>query len=413
MTINNSILSILQSRGLIAQKSHEKKVQEKILLVPFYFYLGFDPTSDSLHIGSLVPLMTMANLSMLGCKPVCLIGDGTALIGDPSGKTEMRKMLSSETISNNCELIKKQIVNIFPHLPITFVNNASWFNNIKYLDFLRDIGPVFRVNEMIKAESYKERLKREDGLSFLEFNYQLLQAYDYLYLHDKYKCVLQIGGDDQWSNMIAGIDLIRKKRGQDVLVITTPLLTTASGKKMGKTESGAIWLDPEKTSPYDFYQYWINTDDRDIARFLKIFTFLDIAEIENMISINNDPREIKKILAFEVTKIVHGEKKAIIAKETTDKLFEHRHTESVPDNMPNIKIDNIAYLCSENKIDVIELIVKAKIINSKTKVRSLIEGGGIYINNIKINDHLITLNNNQKFILIRIGKKKYYKILIS
>ena len=406
-----NILTILKSRGLIAQESHPDLLQQLLSQNTISFYLGFDPTADSLHVGHLVPIITAFHLASAGHKMICLIGGGTALIGDPTGKNEMRKMLEENTILQNSTKIELQLKKVFSEFSVTFKNNMSWLKDIKYIEFLRDFGPIFKVNEMIKAETYRERLKRQDGLTFLEFNYQILQAFDFLHLYESLSCKLQIGGDDQWSNILAGVDLIRRKKRDEAFAITCPLLTTASGKKMGKTESGAIWLDPEKTSPYEFYQYWVNVDDRDVIRFLTLFTFIDLKKIEHLSK--GDVREAKKVLAFELTKFIHGEKEAVMADQTSLELFSSKkdgQSDTLPENMPIIHNNEIF---GDNQINIIELLTKTKLIESKSKARQLVKAGGIYVNNIRITNPLemIIKKDNENSILIRMGKKKHYKII--
>ena len=302
------------------------------------FYVGFDPTADSLHIGSLVPIMAMAHLQKAGNTPICIIGGGTAMIGDPSGKTKMRRTMNQSEIEENCSKIASQIKHyLTPQKNLIFANNAEWLLNLKYIDFLRDIGRHFKVNEMIKSEAYKQRLDRQEGLSFIEFNYQLLQAYDFLVLFDKHNCRLQMGGDDQWGNTLAGVNLVRRMRNEYVYALTFPLLTTARGDKMGKTETGAIWLDADKTSPYEFYQYWINIDDNDVVRFLNYFTFVskeEIAKIKELRGANL--RSAKETLAYEATKLTHGENEAQKVRISSRAIFESKIGNL--ESMPTIKI---------------------------------------------------------------------------
>ena len=308
--MNKNAFEILQERGFVAQTNDEAAIRAALGSRQLTYYIGFDPTASSLHCGSLVPIMAMAHLQRSGHKPIGLIGGGTAMVGDPSGKTEMRQMLSFEDISANGAGILGQLRR-YLHLESgagASANNADWLMRLNYIEFLRDIGRYFRVNEMIRAEAYKARLEREEGLSFIEFNYQLLQAYDFLQLFERHGCVLQMGGDDQWSNILAGTDLIRRKHQKQAFCITFPLLTTARGEKMGKTAAGAIWLDAARTSPYDFYQYWINTDDRDVRRFLALFTFLPMSEVEALGAAQGaELNAAKEVLAFEATKLCHGE----------------------------------------------------------------------------------------------------------
>ncbi len=407
-------LKNLQDRGFVKNCSNEQALREKISKEPITFYAGFDATADSLHIGHLVPIMAVAHLQKEGHNPICLIGGGTTLIGDPSGKTEMRQMLSLETISSNAEKIQKQIDRFVSseNKNVMFLNNIEWLGDLKYIEFLRDVGKYFRVNEMIKSEAYRLRLERQDGLSFIEFNYQLLQAYDFLVLNDKHDCTLQIGGDDQWGNIVAGVSLIRQMRQKEVYAITFPLLETASGKKMGKTEAGAVWLDALKTSPFEYYQYWINTDDRDVIKFLKLFTFLSLEEIAEMEKLSGaDIREAKETLAFEATKIAHGEEEAKKAMEASKSLFSSDSKDH--SNIPSIEID--ANLFKEG-ITAIDLFHLAGLASSKTASRKLIEQGGAYLNDERVasTETVYTekdLTNGS--LLLRQGKKNYIRVILK
>ncbi len=398
-----NIFEKLKERGLIAQISNKEEFEKMAGSdKKLSFYFGIDPTADSMHVGHLLPVIMSKWLIDSGNKAVALVGGGTALIGDPSGKTEMRKMLTKKDVRNNFNAIQSQAKKILGKKNVTFVDNADWLSKINYLDFLRDFGPIFKVNEMIKAETYRARLEREDGLTFLEFNYQLLQGYDFLHLYKKYNCTLQIGGDDQWSNMLAGSDLIRRKESAQAFVVTIPLLTTASGKKMGKTESGAVWLDPKKTSPFEFYQFWINTDDKDTARFLKIFTFLDDEKINELSKITGaEIRSVKKILAYEVTKFVHGENEAEKAKTESEKVFEQGKTEDIT----AIEINS-----SQN---ILEALADAKIAVSKSEIRRLVNAGGITINDKKISNEDLESKPNSNDLVVKVGKKKFFRIKIK
>lgn len=409
-----NILDVLRERGFIKQCSNEDCLKNLFVKKQsIVFYVGFDPTSDSLHIGSLVPIMAMAHLQRSGNIPICIIGGGTAMIGDPSGKTKMRRVMSQSEIEENCSKIANQIKRyLTSQKNLIFANNAEWLLNLKYIDFLRDIGRYFKVNEMIKSEAYKQRLDRQEGLSFIEFNYQLLQAYDFLVLFDKYNCRLQMGGDDQWGNMLAGVNLVRRMRNKEVYALTFPLLTTASGDKMGKTEAGAIWLDADKTSPFDFYQYWINVDDSDVIRFLNYFTFVskdEIAKIEELKGA--DLRSAKEALAYEVTKLTHGESEAKKAMASSLAVFESKIGNF--DSMPTIKI-------SQSKINtgvsVIEVLCLTRLAATKSEARRLISQGGIYVNDQKVNSIDFVVNADlvkNSSILIRRGKKQYYRILVE
>jgi tyrosyl-tRNA synthetase len=323
--MTQNAFDILKERGFVAQTNDEAAIRAALGEKSLTYYIGFDPTASSLHCGSVVPIMAMAHLQRAGHKPLALVGGGTAMVGDPSGKTEMRKMLSFEDIVANGRGILGQIQR-YLKLDGTAgldANNADWLMKLNYIEFLRDIGRYFRVNEMIRADAYKARLEREEGLSFIEFNYQLLQAYDYLQLFERHECVLQMGGDDQWSNILAGTDLIRRKHAKQAFCITFPLLTTARGEKMGKTAAGAIWLDAERTSPYDFYQYWINTDDRDVRKFLALFTFLPMDEVERLGAVQGAELNVsKEVLAYEATKLCHGQAAADQARTGAKAAFQ-------------------------------------------------------------------------------------------
>lgn len=408
------IFGVLQERGFVKQCSDEDGLKNLFAKKQsVVFYIGFDPTSDSLHVGSLVPIMAMAHLQRSGNIPICIIGGGTAMIGDPSGKTKMRKVMSQSEINENCSKIASQIKRyLAPQKNLIFTNNAEWLLNLKYIDFLRDIGRYFKVNEMIKSEAYKQRLDRQEGLSFIEFNYQLLQAYDFLVLFDKHNCRLQMGGDDQWGNMLAGVNLVRRMRNEDVYALTFPLLTTASGDKMGKTEAGAIWLDADKTSPFDFYQYWINVDDSDVVRFLNYFTFVSKDEIAKIKELKGaDLRSAKETLAYEATKLTHGENEAKKARVSSIVIFESK-TGNL-DSMPTIKISQGEI---NTGVPIIEVLCLTRLAATKSEARRLISQGGIYVNDQKINSIDFIVNADfvkNSSILIRRGKKQYYRILVE
>ncbi|NLE07548.1 MAG: tyrosine--tRNA ligase [Parcubacteria group bacterium] len=411
---NMDPLKNLQDRGFVKNCSNESALREKITKEPITFYVGFDATADSLHVGHLMPIMAVAHLQKAGHIPILVVGGGTTLIGDPSGRTEMRKMLSLETIMHNAEQVQKQLSKFisFEDQKGMFQNNLEWLADLKYIEFLRDVGKYFRVNEMIKSEAYRLRLERQDGLSFIEFNYQLLQAYDFLMLNDKYGCVLQIGGDDQWGNIVAGVSLIRQMRQKEVYALTFPLLETASGKKMGKTEAGAVWFDALKTSPFEYYQYWINTDDRDVIKFLKFFTFLSLDEIAEMEKLTGaDIRQAKETLAFEATKIAHGEEEAKKAMEASRSLFGSDVKDH--ENIPSKQVEKKLF---EKGISVVDLFCIAGLATSKTASRKLIEQGGAYIENERVTsaEKIITekdLVDNS--ILLRQGKKNYIKVVLK
>jgi tyrosyl-tRNA synthetase len=394
----------------VKQCSNESALREKLSEGPVTFYVGFDATADSLHIGHVVSLMAMAHLQKDGHKPICLLGGGTTMIGDPSGKTETRRIMPQEEIEANGKKLLKQFKNYidFSGDKALLLNNAKWLLPLNYIEFLRDIGKHFRVNEMIKARGYEMRMEREDGLSFLELNYQLLQAYDFLTLFRENDCELQMGGDDQWSNILAGVDLVRKIEQKPVFALTFPLLATSSGQKMGKTETGALWLDPEKVSPYEFYQYWINVDDRDVEKFLKLFTFLSLEEISEICT--GDIREAKKKLAFEATVITHGEKEAIKTMEASKSLF--CSDNKIHEDIPNVKLDAELF---KKGVSVVDLFHLAGLAASKTASRKLIEQGGAYINDERVSsvETVITekdLSDNS--LLLRQGKKNYIRVLV-
>lgn len=400
-----NIIEELKARGLLAQESHEGKLKEILEQEKIAFYAGFDPTADSLHVGSLALIITMARLASAGHKPVCLVGGATGIIGDPSGRTEARQMMTTETLDHNFKSLSAQMGKLFSGYDVEFVNNYDWFRDVNYLKFLQDYGPYFKVNEMIKNETYRDRLESEQGLTFLEFNYLLLQAVDYLHLHDEFGCKLQIGGSDQWGNILAGVDLIRRQRGQEAYAFTIPLITTADGKKMGKSVGGAVWLEASKYSPFDFYQYWINVDDRDVGRFLKIFTFLSLEEIAELEKLEGaDIKQAKEVLAYEVTKFVHGAEEANKAKEVARKLF---GGEADAEVAPSVEV----YL-GEAK-NIVDLLVEARLVESKTKARNLIESGGVYIDDVAVPGVDFVVKKDKDFILIRLGKKRYTKIIFN
>lgn len=399
------ILQELEERGYVEQLTHEKELRELLNKESVKFYIGIDPTADSLHIGHFVALMVAARLQQAGHRPIILMGGGTASIGDPSGKTDMRKMMTRETIENNVECIKKQaerFVSFEGENAAIIVNNADWLLNLNYIDFMREIGTLFSVNKMLAAECYKARL--ETGLTFFEMGYMLMQSYDFLYLHDKYDCKLQIGGNDQWSNIIGGVELIRKVGSEDSFGLTFKLLTTAEGKKMGKTEKGALWLNPDRTSPYEFYQYWRNIGDTEVKKVLSMLTFLPMEEVERLASLKDEKiNEAKKIAAFEITKLIHGEKAAMEAQETAKALFEGQGN---LENMPKTEIKEI-------EISLVDALVLVGIAPSKGQARTLIEQGGISVNDEKITDVKFCFSEKdfkEGYAIIRKGKKIYHKL---
>ena len=410
----SNVFESLQERGFVQQCTHNELVSRVLSENQITYYVGFDPTADSLHAGSLVPIMAMAHLQRAGHNPIAIIGGGTTMIGDPTDKTEMRPMISAEQIERNGSKILTQLQRYLTldNTDGRFLNNADWLISLNYIDFLRDIGKHFRVNEMIKAEGYRQRLERELGLSFLEFNYQLLQAYDYLYLYRKYDCVLQLGGDDQWGNILAGTDLVRRIEGERVHGLTFPLLTTATGAKMGKTAGGAVWLDSEKTSPYEFYQYWINVDDRDVKRFLAYFTFLPIDEVNRLGSLEHDEiREAKTVLAYEATKLAHGSTEAEKAQEASKAAFGGGGVDL--DAMPTTEIQTARLT---DGIPIIELFHEVGLATSRSEARRLIQQGGGYINEKQYKAIDVVIDSSfldDDALLLRAGKKRYHRIVLS
>lgn len=403
-----SVFNTLEERGFIKQTTHQEPLYEVLEKEKVTFYIGFDPTADSLHVGHMLPVMGMAHMQRAGHRPIAIIGGGTAMIGDPSGKTDMRKMLIQETIDHNAVCFKKQLSRFidFDNDRALMLNNGDWLLGLNYIEFLREIGSQFSVNRMLTAECFKNRM--EKGLSFIEFNYMLLQSYDFLTLFRRYGCKLQMGGDDQWSNILSGADLIRRLEGEDAYGITFPLLTTSSGKKMGKTETGAVWLDPEKTSPFDFYQYWRNTEDQDVERFLKLYTFLPMDEIRRLGALKDrEINEAKKVLAFEVTKLVHGEEEAKKAQAAASAFFGGTGSQ---DDMPAM---DLAQTELKKGITIVDLIVLAGLTGSKSEARRLITQGGISLGEEKVTDFNRTIGVldfiNGK-LLLKKGKKQFQVI---
>jgi len=404
-------LKALKDRGFFQQCTDESNLAKLLDDKEIVFYAGFDPTHFSLHLGHLVPIMAMANLQKMGHKPIALVGGGTAMIGDPSGKTESRKMLTVEDIDSNVSKIKEQLDKfmILDGQKGILLNNADWLRNINYLNFLRDIGKHFSVNRMLSFETYKEKMKT--GLSFLEFNYILLQSYDFMELFKNYKCVLQIGGDDQWANMVSGVELIRRvERSTEVECLTFPLILTSDGKKMGKTEKGAVFLSKELTSVYDFYQYWVNVTDDDVIRFMKLYTFLPLEEIKKYEELKGEHlRDVKHILAFEVTKTVHGEEEAIAARDGAKAAFGGgENLELMPKT--EINLDRL-----KSGIGILDLFVECGLSDSKSDVRRLIQQGGCKINEEKITDDKIQITDKfvtEKGIILKSGKKKIHRIIV-
>ncbi len=411
--MNQNVYDELQARGFIAQVTEKEAVREMLGGPPVTFYIGFDSTATSLHAGSLVPIMAMVHLQRAGHRPIALVGGGTTMVGDPSGKTEMRQMLDEEQIRANGRAIHAQL-NRYLHLDqgqAISVDNADWLLSLNYVQFLREIGVHFSVNRMLAAEAYRQRMER--GLSFIEFNYQLLQAYDYLTLYRQYGCTLQMGGDDQWGNILAGVDLIRRVEGAKVEAMTFPLLTTASGAKMGKSAAGAVWIDADRLSPYDFYQYWINCDDRDVAKFLKLYTLLPLDEIERLSALQGSAiRQAKQVLAFETTRLTHGQAAAQEAQAAAAAAFGDTPAGDL-DAMP------ATLLAAERLaagISPIDLFAEVELSRSKSAARRLLQQGGMYVNDERVEDleRLLTEDDlTPDGILLRAGKKKYHRLLIK
>ena len=404
-----SVYDVLKERGYIEQLTHEEEIKEVLENEKVTFYIGFDPTADSLHVGHFIQMMVMAHMQRAGHRPIALIGGGTAMVGDPSGKTDMRKMLTKEEIAHNANCFKSQLGKLvdFSDGKAIMQNNAEWLLNLNYIDFLRDIGSQFSVNKMLTAECYKQRLER--GLTFLEFNYMIMQGYDFLELNRRYGCSLELGGDDQWSNIIAGVELIRKKECKPAFGMTFKLLTNNEGKKMGKTENGAVWLDPEKTSPYDFYQYWRNVADQDVEKCLALLTFLPMDEVRRLGALKDkEINEAKKVLAFEVTKLVHGKVEAEKARNAAEALFEGGNDLS---NAPSKVISESSL---GNK--VLDILMEAEVIPSKSEGRRLLQQGGLCINENKVTD-IDTIIDKSYFkdgkMMVRKGKKNYYQISLN
>lgn len=396
----------LKARGLIAQVTDEEQVRELVNSGKAVFYIGFDPTADSLHVGHFMALTLMKRLQEAGNKPIALIGGGTGMIGDPSGRTDMRQMLTKETIKHNCDCFKKQMSKFidFSDGKALMVNNADWLLDLNYVELLREVGACFSVNRMLSFECYKQRMER--GLSFLEFNYMIMQSYDFYALYQKYGCNLQFGGDDQWSNMIGGMELIRRKLNGNANAMTITLLLNSEGKKMGKTQKGAVWLDPEKTSPYEFYQYWRNIEDSSVENVLKMLTFLPIDKINELTSLKDEHiNEAKKIAAYEITKLIHGEDEAKKTEEASNALF--NGTGSL-ENMPTVKIES-------TNISILEAIITTGIAPSKGQARTLVNQGGISLNDNKITDVNYCLSDNDfkdGYAILKKGKKVFYKLVI-
>ncbi|WP_270389731.1 tyrosine--tRNA ligase [Blautia massiliensis (ex Durand et al. 2017)] len=402
----------LKARGLIAQVTDEDEIKEMVNNGKATFYIGFDPTADSLHVGHFMALCLMKRLQMAGNRPIALLGGGTGMIGDPSGRTDMRQMLTKETIQHNIDCFKQQMSRFidFSDGKALMVNNADWLMNLNYVELLREVGAHFSVNRMLTAECYKQRMER--GLSFLEFNYMIMQSYDFYMLYQKYGCNMQFGGDDQWSNMLGGTELIRRKLGKDAYAMTITLLLNSEGKKMGKTQSGAVWLDPNKTSPFDFYQYWRNVDDADVIKCMRLLTFLPLEEIDEMAKWEgSELNKAKEILAYQLTELVHGEEEAKKAQEGARALFSGADTS----HMPTTELSEEDFE-EEGKIDLITLLVKAELVPSRSEGRRAIQQGGVSIDGEKLTDIYHTVEKDAfagDGIVLKRGKKKFKKICVK
>ncbi len=402
----------LVARGLIAQVTNEEEIRKMVNEGKAVFYIGFDPTADSLHVGHFMALCLMKRLQMAGNKPIALIGGGTGMVGDPSGRTDMRKMMTPEIIQHNCDCFKKQMSRFidFSDGKALMVNNAEWLMNLNYIEFLREVGPHFSVNNMLRAECYKQRM--EKGLSFLEFNYMLMQSYDFYELFQRYGCNMQFGGDDQWSNMLGGTELIRRKLGKDAHAMTITLLLNSEGKKMGKTQSGAVWLDPEKTSPFDFYQYWRNVGDADVLKCLRMLTFLPLEQIDEMDKWEGSQlNKAKEILAFELTKLVHGEEEATKAQEGARALFAGGAN---TDNMPTCELSEEDF--TDGNIDILTVLTKSGLAASRSEARRNVEQGGVSVDGTQIKDIKAVFAKDQfagDGVVVKRGKKNFKKVILK
>ena len=407
----SSVYDVLKERGFIAQCTYEEDLKKALENEKVTFYVGFDPTADSLHIGHYIPIMAMAHMQKFGHRPIALVGGGTAMIGDPSGKTDMRKMMTREMVDANASAIKKQLSRFisFDDDKAIMADNADWLLGLNYVEFIRDIGAHFSVNRMLTAECYKQRLER--GLTFLEFNYMLMQSYDFLMLNQKYGCTVQMGGDDQWSNMLSGADLIRRKERKDAFAMTFKLLLTHDGKKMGKTVAGALWLDPKKTSPYDFYQYWRNVDDEDVEKCLALLTFLPMDEVRELGALEgSEKNKAKRVLAYEVTKLVHGEEEANKAQQAAEALFGGGAA------VGSVPTTHITEAQLDEDARVTTWAVNCGLCKSRGEARKTVEGGGLYIGDEKVSDVNKTLTWAElqgEGVLLRKGKKSYHKLVAA
>lgn len=424
-----NVLDVLRERGFIESTTHEDELREYLSNSPASCYIGFDPTASSLHVGSLVPIMSLAHMQRCGHKPIALVGGGTGMIGDPSGKTEMRQLLTLDMIDDNKKGIRGQLARFidFSDAKAELVDNADWLLGLEYISFLRDIGRHFSVNRMIKAESYKMRLESDEGLAFIEFNYMILQAYDFLKLSESHNCMLQMGGSDQWGNIVAGVDLVRRVSHKQAFGITFPLITTSSGIKMGKTHKGAVWLDPERTSPYEYYQFWVNTEDQDVGRFLSLFTFLPMEEIRLAQKLEGaDLNSAKSILGYEATCLAHGKDAADEAVRAAASVFGAKviskdilPSSSIPrdlsgDMLASVPSSEIPYSTIENGIGVVDLLFSSGLVKSKGEARRTIEQGGVYLDGERVNsiDDSVSYDRfTAEELMVRIGKKRYHKII--
>ncbi len=405
-----NVYDVLLERGLIAQTTHEAEIRELLGKEKVTFYIGFDPTADSLHVGHFLQMVVMRHMQLAGHKPIALVGGGTGMIGDPSGRTDMRQMMTKETIEHNCECFKKQLSSVvdFSEDKAIMVNNADWLLDLNYVEFLRDIGACFSVNKMLTAECFKQRL--EKGLSFLEFNYMLMQSYDFLMLSRKYDCKMELGGDDQWSNILGGIDLCRRKDQKQVYGMTFTLLTNSEGKKMGKTQSGAVWLDPAKTTPYDFYQYWRNVDDADVIKCLKLLTFVPMDKINELAKLEGQElNKVKKLLAYEVTALVHGNEEADKVSAAAEAVFGGGDAANMPSTVLSANVVG-------DSIGVLDLLLAAQLIPSKAEGRRLVQQGGISIDGEKITDAALMIEAARltgEGIVVKKGKKVFQRISLE